>query len=132
MFNGRRYENLIMKVTWADPTATFESALERSAAWAQARVDKAAERQLANVGARMSQTVPSERCKNPVAEIPLDFPFEGKIQARSDGRRGKLTRGYIELTKKQSQVLQQHPQWRQGFKLDVFWHRNDCEHRATL
>jgi hypothetical protein len=155
MFNRLSLDNLIIEVTWAKNKNTLESALEKSAAWARACGSVAASQTGAdavidahrscsqptirtqqahsNSVVRTSQVVASSRPIGLQASVPVDFRFQGRIQARSDGRRGKLTRGHIELSPNQLQLLHQHPSWQDNFdKSDVFWHRNECDDRATL
>lgn len=127
--NGHRVDSLVISVTWAKNINTIESAIEKSQKWAQACKDKDAEfaRKKAIVCSSQSQIVVSQSI-----ECPLDFQFEGKIKARPDAHRGnKLTRGFIEVNPKQLPVLRSHPLWQDGFKTDVFWHRNDCSNRET-
>lgn len=128
--NGQKVDSLIIGVTWAKNINTLESAVEKSQKWTQACMDKDAEFAHRKATASQSQMIVSQR---PVCiECPLDFQFEGKIKGRSDGHRGnKLTRGFIEVNPKQLSVLRSHPLWQDGFKTDVFWHRNDCNNRET-
>lgn len=134
MFNRLRLDNLVIEVTWAKNKNTLESALavvdaHRSCSQPTTRTQQAH----SNSVVRTSQVVASSRPMGLQASVPVDFRFQGRIQARSDGRRGKLTYGHIELSPNQLQLLHQHPLWQDNFdKSDVFWHRNDCDDRATL
>jgi hypothetical protein len=112
MFDGHGLDNLIMSVTWAravDAPAT-------------APVNPVVKHECTKV----TKAIMVNNVK-----VPSDFQFEGKIKALNGGPRGKLSMGVIELSPDQLQFLYRHPLWQDGFKSDVFWHRNDCINRET-
>lgn len=119
---------------------TLESALEKSAAWAQDRSDKGFDKRSGSEAAANTHRACSQATsrtqpactKVDVPVVDVGFRFEGKVQARSGGRSGKLNRGFLELSPNQCQLLQRHPLWQEGFKLDVRWHWFQCENRAKL
>lgn len=124
-FNGHGLDNLIMQVSWAKNANTLETAIEKSAAWADACKEKDAMAKRAS----KAQVAPQKSEVDVHPKVSETFRFEGKIKGRDDGNRGnKMTRGFIQVS---PLILQRHPHWQDSFKPDVFWHRNDCSNRDT-
>jgi RNA recognition motif-containing protein len=130
-FNGTTFEHAKISVMWASDANSLESAQEKSAEYAKACMEKDVQWAQANKLAKLHKLAGCAETSHEVAnmshEVSLDFRFEGRIKARSDGgRAGKQTRGFIVVSPNQLQILQRHPLWKPGFKSDVFWHRKDC------
>jgi RNA recognition motif-containing protein len=120
-FHRKKFDNLIMEVTWAKNVNTPENAIAK------------AEQFFHDQQARSLEQPKPKRVdgSNPVdkdQQVSLEYRFEGKVK-RLGGKTGKLNFGHIEVS---LQALRRYPLWKDGFATDVFWHHKDCSDGKLL
>jgi hypothetical protein len=126
-FDGHREDNVVISVTWAKSANTPGSVFVKPAAkYECAKAITCAQQVCMKSTASTDKIVASRR-----PTVTSAFQFEGTIKGLNGCPRGKLSMGVIELSESQQQLLRCHPLWQDGFKSDVFWHRNDCSNRET-
>jgi hypothetical protein len=132
-FNGKGMDNLVMSVTWANQKKNANT-LGSAPAEPTVRHDYTPVTGRAQQACTKVVQIATGACRRPestLVEVNSDFQFEGEIKGLDGCPRGKLSMGVIQLSPQQLQLLQRHPLWQDGFKSDVFWHRNDCTNRET-
>lgn len=126
-FDGHREDNVVISVTWAKSANTPGSVFVKPAAKYECAKAITCAQQVCTKSTASTDNIVA--CRRPT--VTSAFQFEGTIKGLNGCPRGKLSMGVIELSESQQQLLRCHPLWQDGFKSDVFWHRNDCSNRET-